>query len=92
MAWKMVKYFWSSWIRKNTFSKNIEKNYKIKLIQSNKINNEIINDLNKLDCLIIDNFNNNIDEKLFYSILNQSKQLENYILINSHFSDQKFYI
>ena len=26
---------------------------------------------------------NNIDEKLFYSILNQSKQLENYILINS---------
>jgi chromosomal replication initiation ATPase DnaA len=36
-----------------------------------------------LDCLIIDNYNNNIDEKLFYSILNQSKQLENYIVINS---------
>ena len=42
-----------------------------------------IQELNKLDCLIIDNFENNIDEKLFYSILNQSKQLENYILINS---------
>ena len=39
-------------------------------------------DLNNFDCLIIDNFKNNIDEKLFYSILNQSKQLDNYILIN----------
>ena len=36
-----------------------------------------------MDCLIIDSYNNNIDEKLLYSILNQSKQLENYILINT---------
>ena len=42
--------------------------------------------MNNLDCLIIDSFDNNIDEKLFYSILNQSKQLENYILINSNLS------
>ena len=33
--------------------------------------------------MIIDSFNNNIDDKLLYSILNQSKQLENYVLINS---------
>ena len=33
--------------------------------------------------MIIDNFSNNIDEKLLYSILNQSKQLDNYVLINS---------
>ena len=38
---------------------------------------------NNLDCLIIDNFKNNIDQKLFYSLLNQSKQQENFILINS---------
>ena len=31
----------------------------------------------------IDSFNNNIDENLLYSIFNQSKQLENYVLINS---------
>ena len=36
-----------------------------------------------MDCLIIDNYNNDIDEKIFYSILNQSKQLEKYIVINS---------
>ena len=49
----------------------------------NCINDEIIYQLNHLDCLIIENFKNNIEEKLFYSILNQSKQLENFILINS---------
>ena len=47
------------------------------------VNDQTIHDLNEIDCLIIDGFKNNIDENLFYSILNQSKQLENYILINS---------
>ena len=80
----MVEYFWSLWIRKNSFSENIrKKDKKIKLIDANDINDQIIEDLNNLDCLIIDSFKNNIDEKLLYSIFNQSKQLENYVLINS---------
>ena len=54
-----------------------------RLISANKINNDIIQDLNSLDCLIIDDFNNNIDEKLLYTILNHSKHIENYVLINS---------
>ena len=56
---------------------------KTQLIDAKNVDNQIIENLRNLDCLIIDNFNNNIEEKLFYSILNQSKQLENYILINS---------
>ena len=36
-----------------------------------------------IDCLIIDEFQDNINEKLLYSILNQSKQLETFILINT---------
>ena len=56
---------------------------KIKIIDAKNINNKIIPDLNNLDCLIIDSFDNNIDENLLYSIMNQSKQLENYVLINS---------
>ena len=48
-----------------------------------KLKDEVIQDLNNLDCLIIDGYENNIDEKLLYSLLNQSRQLENYILINS---------
>ena len=69
---------------KTHLSKILEKKIdKIKLIEANCINDEIIYQLNHLDCLIIENFKNNIEEKLFYSILNQSKQLENFILINS---------
>ena len=53
------------------------------LISADKIKNDITKDLNSLDCLIIDDFNNNIDEKLLYTIFNHSKQQENYVLINS---------
>ena len=56
---------------------------RIKLIDAKNINNEIIQDLNNLECLIIDNYKNNIEEKLLYSILNQSKQLNRYVVLNS---------
>ena len=49
---------------------------KAKIISANKINNNIIQDLNRLDCLIVDNFNNDIDEELLYTIFNHSKQLK----------------
>ena len=69
---------------KTHLAKILEKKIdKIKLIEAKDVNNKTLQDLNSLDCLIIDSFDNNIDEKLLYSILNQSKQLENYILINS---------
>ena len=69
---------------KTHLAKILEKKIdKIKLIEAKNVNNETLQDLNSLDCLIIDSFDNNIDEKLLYSIFNQSKQLENYILINS---------
>ena len=44
--------------------------------------------LHKFDCLIIDNFKNTIQEELFYTILNQSKQLDNFLVINSKNSIQ----
>jgi chromosomal replication initiation ATPase DnaA len=81
---KWLNIFGQAGCGKTHLAKILEKKIdKIKLIEAENINNKIVEDLNSLDCLIIDNFNNNIDEKLFYSIFNQSKQLENYILINS---------
>ena len=81
---KWLNIFGDSGSGKTHLAKILEKKIKkIKLIDAKKINDSIIQDLHKIDCLIIDSFNNNIEEKLFYSILNQSKQLENYILINS---------
>ena len=81
---KWLNIFGSSGSGKTHLAKILEKKIdKIKLVDAKNVNDEIIQELNNLDCLIIDNFNNNIEEKLLYSILNQSKQLENYVLINS---------
>ncbi len=55
----------------------------VQILDAKNINNETILKFEKLDCLIIDNYEKNIDEKIFYSILNQSKQLDNYMVINS---------
>ena len=81
---RWLNIFGASGSGKTHLAKILEKKIKkIKLIDANDINDQIIEDLNNLDCLIIDSFKNNIDEKLLYSIFNQSKQLENYVLINS---------
>jgi chromosomal replication initiation ATPase DnaA len=81
---KWLNIFGESGSGKTHLSKILEKKItKNKLINANEIDDKLIDDLNYIDCLIIDGFNDNIDEKLFYSILNQSKQLDNFILINS---------
>ena len=57
---------------KTHLSKILEKKIKrTKLIEAKNINGEIIQNLSDIDCLIIDSFENNIDEKLLYSMFNQ---------------------
>ena len=86
-AWpgKWLNIFGASGSGKTHLAKILEKKIdKTKIINAKDINDEIVKYLNDLDCLIIDNYENNINEKLFYSILNQSNQLDNYLLINSN--------
>ena len=84
---KWLNIFGDSGSGKTHLAKILEKKInKTKLIDAKDVNNEIIQELENVECLIIDSFENNIDEKLLYSILNQSKQLENYILITSNLS------
>ena len=59
---------------------------KLKIINEKNLNDEIIGEILNIDCLIIDNFKNKTDEKLLYSILNQSKQYDKSIVINSTIS------
>ena len=54
-----------------------------KLLSSKEVNNKFLTTLENFECVIIDDFKNDIDHKILYSLLNQSKQLEKYILINS---------
>ena len=81
---KWLNVFGASGSGKTHLSKILEKKIKrIKLIKAEHVDNKIVDDLSGLDCLILENYQNNIDEKLFYSILNQSRQLDNYIVVNT---------
>ena len=45
---------------------------KIIIIDEKDVNDKLIQTINNFECLIIDNFKNKINEKIFYSLLNQS--------------------
>ena len=53
------------------------------ILEAKDFDNEKLSNFQNLKCLIIDNYCENIDENLFYSLLNQSKQLNKYLVINS---------
>ena len=81
---KWLNVFGSKGSGKTHLSKILEKKIKnIEIINAKAVEEKTIDRLEKLQCLIIDNYENNIDQKFLYSLLNQSKQLENFILINS---------
>ena len=94
-AYKLIE-SWPNWSNKwlNVFgapgsgkthlTKILEKKIKsVKLFSSREVDNSAISILDNVECRIIDDFKNDIDQKILYSLLNQSKQLEKYILINS---------
>ena len=90
---KWLNIFGASGSGKTHLSKILEKKIKkAKTLDVNDVNDQTIGNLENLDCLIIDNYRNTIDEKILYSILNQSKQLDKYVVINSEISikDHKF--
>ena len=81
---KWLNVFGSTGSGKTHLSKILEKKIKnIEIINAKAVDEKIFNKLEKLQCLIIDNYENNINQNFLYSLLNQSKQLENFILINS---------
>ena len=54
------------------------------MLKAADIDNQILTKLKLKNFIIIDDYDNNIDEKLFYSILNQSFQINQYIIISSN--------
>ena len=62
------------------------------IISSQKIDENIINQFKTKECLIIDDFDNDIDENLLYSIINLANQDNKYLIISSPISLKKFKI
>ena len=63
----------------NIFNKKINSFY----VKASNLNNDSLSIIKLKECLIIDEYQNNIEEKLFYSILNQCILSNQYIVINS---------
>ena len=81
---KWLNIFGASGSGKTHLTKILEKKINnAKLLSSKEVNNKFLTTLENYECVIIDDFKNDIDHKILYSLLNQSKQLEKYILINS---------
>ncbi len=81
---KWLNVFGSKGCGKTHLSKILEKKIKkVKIVKETNLDNNIIDELYLIECLIIEDFKNKVEEKLLYSVLNQSKQLEKFIVINS---------
>tara|TARA_B100000795_G_scaffold260613_1_gene236659 strand:- start:437 stop:1090 length:654 start_codon:yes stop_codon:yes gene_type:complete len=63
----------------NIFKKKINSFF----IKASELNNNSLSLIKLKECLIIDDYKNNIENKLFYSILNQSYQINQYVIVNS---------
>ena len=53
------------------------------VVLSKNISRDILKDYKTRECLVIDDFNNDIDEKTLYSIINQAYQDNKYLIISS---------
>ena len=62
------------------------------ILSSDNVSDEILNTYKTKECLIIDNYNNDICEKILYSIINQAHQDNKYLIISSIISIKKFEI
>tara|TARA_Y100000590_G_scaffold449725_1_gene588317 strand:- start:3574 stop:4242 length:669 start_codon:yes stop_codon:yes gene_type:complete len=63
-----------------------------KLILAKDVNTETLTQYKIKECLIIDDFDNNIKENILYSIINLAFQDNKYLIINSKVSLKKFKI
>ena len=60
------------------------------IISPNIVSEDILKKYKTKECLIIDDFNNDKDEKILYSIINQAYQDNKYLIISSPISIKSF--
>ncbi len=61
----------------------LRKKLKLLCVDAEKFDENLSNIIENYDCVVIDNYLSNIDEKLFYSFINQIIQMNKSIIVNS---------
>jgi len=80
---KFINIFGPSGCGKTHLSNIFKKKLNSFFVNAIDLNNDSLMKIKIKECLIIDQYKNNIDEKLFYTILNQCHQSNNYVIVNS---------
>jgi len=87
---RFVNIFGPSGCGKTHLSNIFNKKFNSFFISASELNNNTLSSIKAKECLIIDDCKNNVEEKLFYSVLNQSHLSNQYIIINSTKPIQSF--
>jgi len=80
---KYINIFGPSGCGKTHLANIFKKKINSFLIKASDLSDSSLSLIKLKECLIIDDYQNNIDETLFYTILNQIHQSNQYIIVNS---------
>jgi chromosomal replication initiation ATPase DnaA len=80
---KFINIFGPSGCGKTHLANILKKKINSVFIKALNLNNSSLSLVKVKECFIIDDYTNNIEEKLFYSVLNQCYLSNQYIIINS---------
>jgi len=80
---KQINIFGPSGCGKTHLTNILSKKLKVLSIDADSFDTKINNLVEKFDCLVLENYNGNIDENLLYTFINQVLQLNKSIIINS---------
>jgi len=80
---RFVNIFGPSGCGKTHLSTILKKKLNSFLTIASEMNDNNFINIKSKECLIIDDYNNNIEEKLLYTVLNQCLQSNQYVIINS---------
>ncbi len=89
---KQINIFGPSGCGKTHLINILSKKLKLLTINAKKFDETINNLVEKFDCIVIENYNKNINENILYSFINQVKQFNKIIIINSSTSLKNFKI
>jgi len=80
---KQINIFGPSGCGKTHLINILSKKLKLLSVDASKFDGKINSLVENFECVVIENYEGNIDEKLFYSFINQTLQLNKSVIINS---------
>ena len=89
---KKINIFGPTGCGKTHLTNILSKKLKLLSVNANKFDGKINNLVKEYDCIVIENYNENINEELLYSLINHISQFDKNLIINSQSNIKDFNI